>query len=205
MNATPVIAQEVIAGVGVAEREVELPGGPVEEAIDDLRVAVADWIGLAPDRGEVDAVHPFADEDAPAAELHVDRRDGDERMPAPEAGEDPMTRGLELVVALRRDPLAELREHRLDIEPGHQPAKERGEHAHVAHVRLDRLADAGVLDLHRDLEPIGGSPAVDLPNARRGRRLGVDLLEHPLGILPPFVSEHLAHLLPAHGGHVLAE
>ena len=82
----------------------------------------------------------------------------DERMAAPEAGEAAVAGRLELVVAFRGDPLAELGEHRLDVEPGHQPAQAAGEHAQVSHVRLDRLGDPRVLDLHRDLEPVPGLP-----------------------------------------------
>ena len=53
--------------------------------------------------------------------------------------------------------------------------------------------------------PVGGAPAVDLADAGRGGRLGVELGEHPLGRLAPLGLEHPADLLPLDRGDVVAQ
>ena len=45
---------------------------------------------------------------------------------------------------------------RLDVEAGGEPLDQREEHLHVAQVGLDRLGDAGVLDLDRHALALGG-------------------------------------------------
>ncbi len=113
-----VLAEQVVAGVGVAEGEVELAGVRVEEAVDDLRVTVAGRVGLVEDVVEHQAVDPLGDEHAAAAERGVDAGHPNEGMLAPEAGEAAMPGGLELVVALGGDPLGELARTSLTSRPG---------------------------------------------------------------------------------------
>ncbi len=58
-NADPtVIAQQVVAGMGIPERQSELECRAVEEAVDDLGVPVADLVGFAADIVEADALAP---------------------------------------------------------------------------------------------------------------------------------------------------
>ena len=78
-------------------------------------------------------------------------------MAAPVAVQSPVVGRLELVVALLGDPLAELAQERLDLDAGDQLAEHRREQAQVAHVGLDGLGDARVLDLDRDLGARRGS------------------------------------------------
>ena len=93
---------------------------------------------------------------------------------------------LELVVALLDDPLAQLGEHLLDLQAGHQLSQQWRQQAQIAHVRLDRPGDRRVLHLDRDLAPLVRPAAVHLPDAGGGRGLGVDRGEHALGPLAPF-------------------
>jgi hypothetical protein len=126
-------------------------------------------------------------------------------MGAPEASDPAVAGGLELVVALLAHPLGELGEHLLDIELGHQPAEHGGEQAQVAHVGLDRLGDARVLDLDRKLGALRRAATMNLADARRRCGVGIDLGKHPLGRLAPFALEHPAHLLPSDRRDVVAQ
>lgn len=122
---TAVGLEKVVAGMWIAQREPEVQGRAVEEAIHDLRVAVANRVGLAGDLVEGDSVDPVAHQHAPAAEIGVDRRYQNEGVLTPEPLQPPVVAGLELIVALLKDPLAQLPDHVLDLEPGHQLAQQR--------------------------------------------------------------------------------
>ena len=78
--------------------------------------------------------------------------------------------GLELVVELLADPLAQLGGERLRVQTRREPLDERQQHRRVAQVRLDRLGDPRVLDLHGDLVAIERRGAVDLTDRGGGER-----------------------------------
>ena len=80
----------------------------------------------------------------------VDGRDEDERVVAPGARHRAVVLGLDLVVELVADALAQLLRERLDVEAGREALDQRQQHLQVAQVGLDRLGDARVLDLDRD-------------------------------------------------------
>ena len=126
-------------------------------------------------------------------------------MAAPIARQAAVVGGLELVVALLGHPLGELGENLLDVEPGHQPAQHRREHAQVAHVGDDGVADPGVLDLDRQLATVGRPGTMHLADAGGRRRLRLDALEHLLGRLAPLRGEHRFHVGPTDGGDVVAQ
>ena len=105
----------------------------------------------------------------------VDAGHGDERVVAPEARELPVVGGLELVVAFLDDPLAQLVEHVADVEPGHQPRR-TGES--MRRLRMsDSTASAmpGYWTLTATSRPLVRRRLVDLADAGRRGRLGVDL------------------------------
>ncbi len=70
--------------------------------------------------------------------------------------------GLDLVVELVRDPLADLGEHRAGVEAGRELLDDRADQAEVAQAAFDRLARAGALDLDRDVVALAGARAMDL-------------------------------------------
>ncbi len=121
--------------------------------------------------------HELGDEHAAAAELRVDGRDEDERVAAPAALHRAVVLGLDLVVELVADPVAQLAGERLDVQAGREALDQREQHLHVAQVGLDRLGDARVLDLDRDLAAVLGRRAVDLADRGRRERLGLELGE----------------------------
>ena len=73
------------------------------------------------------------------------RRHVGERVAAERALDGAVVLGLDLVVELLGDPLAQLAVERLDVEPGREPLDQRQQQREVAQVGLDRLGDAGVL------------------------------------------------------------
>ena len=200
-----VFAQQIIPGMGIAEREAELERRAVVEAIDDLGVAVTDLVGLAADIVEAEPVDPVGDEHPPVAERRVNRRDENERMAPPEPGDLSVIGRLELVVAFLDDPLAQLGEDVFDVESRHELPQHRREQRQVAHVGFDRVGDAGVLDLDGDLAAVVGHASVHLPDAGGGSRLGIDPLEHAVGILAPLSRQDLAHLRPLDGAHAVTQ
>ena len=109
--------------------------------------------------------------------LGDDVGDDDERV----AAEDPRQRALvlrlELVVELLADPRADLLGGRLDVEARRDLLHQPQDHPEVLHVRADRLGDAGVLDLHRDLAAVVQPRPVDLADRGRGHRRLVELGE----------------------------
>ena len=116
-------------------------------------------------------------------------------MAAEQAGEPALVLGLELVVELLVDPLADLVADRLDVHPRRDPLGEPQDQAQVLHVRTDRGADARVLDLDRDVAPVGQSRSVDLADRGGRDRLLVELVEHVADALVELLLDHLAHVL----------
>jgi hypothetical protein len=104
---------------------------------------------------------------------------------------------LQQVVALLVETLAQLLDELAGREArrGHQEP-ERGE---VAHVVLDRVLDAGVLDLDRHRAAADRGP-VDLADARGGERLGLEAVEHLLERSSVGGLDHAAHRLRLEAG-----
>ena len=75
----------------------------------------------------------------------------------------------------------------------------------VLHVGAHGGGHAGVLDLDRDLAPVGQRGAVDLADRRRRDRLLVELVEDLLQRLAELVLDHLAHLLEGDRGCGVAQ
>ena len=116
-------------------------------------------------------VEQLGDEHAAVRELGVDRRHVGERVSAPGARHRAVVLGLDLVVELVADPLAQLLRQRLDVEARGEALDQRQQHLQVAQVGLDRLGDARVLDLDRDGAAVERRRAVDLADRGGGERL----------------------------------
>ena len=76
--------------------------------------------------------------------------------------------GLDLVVELVGDPLADLGQHRARVEPRREALEDRADEPDAAQVGLDGLGGARVLHLDRHLLSVGRARAVHL--AERGER-----------------------------------
>ena len=125
----------------------------------------------------------------------MDLRDPHERVAAERPVHAALVLRLDLVVELVGDALAQLVEQRLRIHPRRHPLEQRHEELDVAHVGVDRLGDARVLDLHRDVVALVRRRAVDLPD-RRGRDRPLVERREVLVELPADVAlGDLAHVL----------
>ncbi len=112
---------------------------------------------------------------------------------------------LDLVVELLGDPLAQLAVERLDVEPGREPLDQRQQQREVAEVGLDRLGDAGVLELDRDLVAVERDRAVDLADRGGGERLLLEGLEVVADLAAELLLEQLADLLERQRRDVVAQ
>src|SRR5579875_937461 len=79
--------------------------------------------------------------------------------------------GLQPVVELLGDPVAQFRQQRLYLQPGHQHAEEPAEAAKLGEVTDQRLPGARILDLHGHRAPVvPGGPGRWTPRRRACRR-----------------------------------
>ena len=142
--------------------------------------------GSVADVVEAVAVDPLADEHAPPREAGVHLGHVDEGVAVVGAGEGALVLGLELVVELLEDPLADLAGDRLRVQAGGERLGDPDEDAGVGQVGLERLGDAGVLDLHGDVAAVVQAGAVDLADRGGGGRLAVERREVALQRLPSY-------------------
>ena len=100
-------------------------------------------------------------------------------------------RGLELVVELFAHAGPQLVDEGLGVETlQHHRREHRVHHLGGVEVALDRLVDARVLDLDRDVEPVVGDRPVDLADAGRGDRQVGPVEEYPLGWIAELGGHH---------------
>ena len=165
----PVGEQHEVARMGVAGELAVAVQAAEEEAKHDLPDAVALLLRVALELLEAHALHELAHEHALARELGDHVGDLDEGVTVEDPRQRALVLGLELVVELLADPLADLRRDRAHVELGGHPLEQTHDHVEVLQVRPHRRRDPGILDLHRDLAPVLAQPcAVHL--ADRGRR-----------------------------------
>ena len=118
-----------------------------------------------------------------------------ERVASPGPREAAVGLGLELVVELADEALADLGGHRLRVHGGSKELGGPHDQAHVLKVGAHRLGDARVLDLDRHTAPIVQARAIHLAD-RSGRESGlVELREDILERLVQLALDHLAHVL----------
>ena len=122
-------------------------------------------------------------------------RDAHERVVAERAVHAALVLRLDLVVELVGDALAQLGEQRLGVHPRRHPLEQRHEQLHVAQVGLDRLGDARVLDLDRDVVALVRRRAVDLADRRGGDRALVERREVLVERAAEVALGDLAHVL----------
>lgn len=89
-------------------------------------------------------------------------------------GVDSLRLRLQGVVQFLRDPVAQLGDQRLDVQPRDQWAQQAGEAAELDEVGEERLARPRVLDLDRDGAPVVPDRAVHLPDGGGGGRAVVE-------------------------------
>ena len=132
-------------------------------------------------------------------------------MPGVELGELGLIGSLAAVVELFLDPHSELLGHPVDVEfrfarreAAHQ-AEEGRQQLGVLEVGVDRGADPGVLDLHRDRAAVAQPGRVHLADRGGRQRLPVELGEGVLGRAPELVLQHFARQLRRHRRRVVAQ
>ena len=126
-------------------------------------------------------------------------------MPAHQPLDAALVLGLELVVELLADPLAQLREQPFRVQSRGEPLDERQQQRRVAQVSLDRLRHPGVLDLHDDVVAVDRGGAVDLADRGRGKRTLVEVGEHALERAAELLPHELLELGEGHRWDVVAE
>ena len=197
-----VVEQQVVAGVRVAARR---GAGALqraeEEAEDDLAEAVA--LGVVERLDLPRSARPSSSSVTSTRRLESPVSTGghvDERVAAPGARHRAVVLRLDLVVELLGDALAQLAVERLDVEPGREPLDQRQQQREVAQVGLDRLGDAGVLDLDRDLVAVERDRAVDLADRGGGERLLLEVGEGVADRPPSSSSSSFSTFLNGSGG-----
>ena len=128
-----------------------------------------------------------------------------ERMSPHQPLDTALVLGLELVVELLPDPLAHLHGERLRVEPRGEPLDERQQQHRVTQVRLDRLRDPGVLDLHGHVVAVEGRGAMDLADGCRSKRTLVEVAEHALERPAELLAHELLEVRERHRRDVVAE
>ena len=103
---------------------------------------------VADDLRQRGAVHPLGDQHVVG--LGDDAGHEDVGVAGVRRGEGALRVGLQVVVELLGDPVAQLVEQRLDVEAGHQHAEQPAEPAELGEVAEQGLARARVLDLDGD-------------------------------------------------------
>ena len=195
--------EQVVAGMGVAVEAVHA----VQAAEHETEQALAGEVALVLRPSE--HLLPCRATDQVAGQhprgrmrcQHVGHMD--ERMAAIEVGERLLVVGLERVVQLVDQTLPDLGNHVVGIKPAESLLQQRAEQAGVAEVGFDRLANTGILHLHRDgtFQPclgIDDNSAVDLADARRGNRNGIPLDEHLVGCRTQLLLDDTGCKLGAH-------
>ena len=165
--------------------------GEQEPHEQDARPVALLLAAVADDLRQRRAVHPLGDQDMLRAHHHTGHVDvGITRV---RIGEGLLRGGLEKVVELFGDPVAQLVEQRLDVEPGHQQPEHPPGPAQLVEVTDQRPSGAWVLDLHRDPAAVAPDRLVDLPDGCRGGGRVVELGE----VVPPGLAQvfgqHLMH------------
>lgn len=97
--------------------------------------------------------------------------------------------GLQGVVQLLRDPVAQFGDERLDVHSGDERAQQPGEPAELGEIREQRLTRARVLHLDGHLPAVVPDGPVHLADRGRGRRFVLELLEEITPVGPePFLQ-----------------
>ena len=174
----PSVERLPVARVRVAQRDVVVAAVDVVEAVHDLGDAVAAGVVGGLEVVEAHALVQLGDEHAAGRELGVHARDEHVRVVAPQPPDAAVRGGLELVVELLGDALAQLVGQRLGVQPGRDAGQQRHQQPEVAQVGVDRLGDARVLDLDRDVDALVRAGAVDLADRGGGHGLRLDVGEH---------------------------
>ena len=179
-----VVEQPEVARMRV---RVQQPGprraGEQEPGEQDARPVALFLAAVADDPGQRGAVHPLGEQHLAGG--HHDLGHVDVRVAGVRGRKRALRAGLQGVVELLRDPVPQLVEQRLDIQPRHQQAEQPPGPAELGEVADQRASGTGVLDLHRDRPAVVPDRPVDLPDGRRGRG---DVVEGNKAV-PPGVAQ----------------
>ncbi len=175
----PAFAEEsVVARVRIRIEQPVTPEGSEHESREGRAGGVSVGAGRAlAERRVVDAPHELERQDPLARErVHHARKD-DVRVARVDAPERVDRLGFERVVRLGEEHALDLVERLLGPVAPSDGGDQRLEHRETLQVVLDRLGDARVLDLDRDLFPGVRHGSMDLADARGRERLALPLGE----------------------------
>src|ERR671922_1022307 len=191
-----------------------------EEAVETQEGKPVDDLGPLPSerRGGVERLlpalpfHEFHGEDAGARVVREHARHANDRVAFVQPPEELLVLGLQCVVELLPDALAELVGHRSKIRARRQAAehalaepKDRGEQLAVTQVALDRVGDTGVLDLDDDARTVRQQRFVYLADRRSGERLRREPCKDFLGRSAELRNDDFVQHLGIHGRCVLQQ
>ena len=189
-DSEPIVVEESeVARVRIRMRGAHETRRPEAEARKLAAGSVSAVCGLIDEGGEGSAIDPLGDEQGLRGEVHLGN---DDALGLPGLAEALLPRGLMGVVEFLGKACGVLVDERLDIEGGQQPADEWGHGAKLHHVGLHDLGRIGVLHLDRDRGAVGPRATVDLAQAGRRDRLGLDV--DTLGELLQLLFEGLERL-----------
>ena len=161
------------------------------------------------DLGDLDAVHPFEDEDAAGGVVFEDLGDADARVIGEDGGEALGVLALLHVVELLGDGAAEFAVEAAEVGDAVGGGDEQGDdaedEAQGAQVGADDGVDAGALDFEGDGAPIDQPRLVDLAERGGAGGDGIDAGADLLPGLTPLTFEHGDDVLEALGGHFVVE
>ena len=176
--------EQVVAGMWVAVEGAEAVQAAKGEPVDGLGREVT--LALIPAQQLVESRtrDKLAGQHPRAAELANDSRHVDNRVRFVIGCEQVLVVGLEPVVDLLAQPVAQLLDERARVETGKRRSDDPRSEGDVLEVRLDGAGDARVLHLDRHRAPIARDRPMDLADRGRRERQRVPPGEDPLRGLP---------------------
>src|ERR1700722_8587297 len=140
----------------VASDDAFAPEETEEEAEHDLADVVA--LGLVEFRDLLrpQPVHILRDKHAAGREICVHTWHANVRVALEQPSEAALMLRLDLVVGLIGDPLAPLAQQRSGVATWREARDDRADEPDRAQVTVDRVADVGLLNLHRDVLAVAG-------------------------------------------------
>jgi hypothetical protein len=201
----PAAVEQVVARVRIAVEGVRLVQAAEHEAVDSLRGQVPLGLRPAGQLGEPGPVGELAGHHPAGGQLGHDLRHGDGGVARVVVGERLLVTGFAAVVEFLGDPLAQLREQRVDVLARRGDLQHPAQQPDVPQVGFDGLGDARVLDFDRDGAAVVGDRPVHLPDRGGRDRLGIPGRERPLRRQAKLFGDHLRGQFGAHRRHAVLQ
>ena len=177
----------------VAGNDAFAPEETEEEAEHDLANVVALRLVELGDLLRPQPVHVLGDEHASGREIRVHAWHTNVRMAPEQLRQAALLLRLDLVVELIGDPLAHLTQQRRGVATRRETRDDRADEPDRPQVAFDRVADVGVLNLHRDVLAVAGVRAVDLTEGSDREWLLLEGGEYILHARVEILLDHSSH------------